>query len=394
MDIGDVSDGGFRPNHSTCKTTALFIDDIYKAMNDNNILIATYIDTMKAFDTVDHKILLEKAELYGIQGLMLKWLKNYLTDRYQCTLANNIVSDKQLITCGVPQGSVCGPLLFLIYINDLASVLEYCKVSLYADDTVIYLVNQNVNDALELVQKDLNNLSEWCTRNKLTINSKKTKYCIYGMRSNIKKSKTINTVLSLNNNILDRVCSYKYLGFILDDHLTFNKHISELCKLVSHKLYLVAKIRRYITTEACINVFKTMILSLLEYGDVIFSGTSVRNLSSIDRLFYRGLRICLNFNFTLSKEDVCNECHISTLVARRNLHLLLFMHRLKNCEKMLKISNIQTRLHQAPVFWYYKPDNERVRLNVFYRGALAWNMLPANERNMSFKDFKKAKSKL
>ena len=214
------------------------------------------------------------------------------------------------------------------------------------------------------------------------------------MRSNIKKSKTINTVLSLNNNILDRVCSYKYLGFILDDHLTFNKHISELCKLVSHKLYLLAKIRRYITTEACINVFKTMILSLLEYGDVIFSGTSVRNLSSIDRLFYRGLRICLNFNFTLSKEDVCNECHISTLGARRNLHLLLFMHRFKNCEKMLKISNIQTRLHQAPVFWYYKPDNERVRLNVFYRGALAWNMLPANERNMSFKDFKKAKSKL
>ena len=146
--ILDERQGGFRPNHSTCKTTALFTDDIYKAMNINKVLIATYIDAMKAFDTVDRKILLEKAELYGIQGLMLKWLKNYLTERYQCTLANNIVSNKQLITCGVPQGSVCGPLLFLIYINDLASVLEYCKVSLYADDTVIYLASQNVNDAL------------------------------------------------------------------------------------------------------------------------------------------------------------------------------------------------------------------------------------------------------
>ena len=176
------------------------------------------------------------------------------------------------------------------------------------------------------------------------------------MRSNIKKSKTINTVLSLNNNILDRVCLYKYLGFILDNHFTFNKHITELCKLVSHKLYLLAKIRRYITTEACINVFKTMILSLLEYDDVIFAGTSVRNFSSIDLLFFRGLRICLNFNFTLSKEYVCNECHISTLSARRNLHLLLIMHRFKDFEKMLKISNIQTRLHQAPVFWYYKPS--------------------------------------
>ena len=240
--------------------------------------------------------------------------------------------------------------MFLIYINDIANVLDYCKVSLYADDTVIYIDHNDVSEAMELVQNDLNNLSKWCERNKLTINSKKTKYCIYGMKSNIKKSKTIHTVLSLNNNILDRVCSYKYLGFILDDHLTFNKHISELCKIVSHKLYLLAKIRRYITTEACINVFKTMILSLIEYGDVIFAGTSSRNLNNIDRLFYRGLRICLNFNFALTKNDVCYECHILTLGARRHLHLLLFMHRFKDCENLLKLPNIRTRLHQAPVF--------------------------------------------
>ena len=209
------------------------------------------------------------------------------------------------------------------------------------------------------------------------------------MRSNVKKSKTINTVLSLNNNILDRVCSYKYLGFILDDHLTFNKHIAELCKIVSHKLYLLAKIRRYITVEACITVFKTMILSLLEYGDIVFAGTSLENLNKIDRLFYCGLRICLNYNFSLSKDEVCNECHISTLSARRNLHLLLFIHHHKDCDYLLKTSNIRTRLHQAPVFWNYKPNNERVRLNVFYRGALTWNSLPANERNLDFKEFKK-----
>ena len=214
------------------------------------------------------------------------------------------------------------------------------------------------------------------------------------MRSNVKKSKTINTVLSLNNSILDRVCSYKYLGFILDDHLTFNKHIAELCKIVSHKLYMLAKIRRYLTTEACINVFKTMILSLLEYWDIVFAGTSSENLNKLDRLFYRGLRICMNFNFNLSKDDVCRECHISTLNIRRNLHLLLFMHRLKTCDNLLKKSNVRTRLHIAPVFWYYKPNNEKVRLNIFYRGALAWNSLPATERNLDFNEFKKTKCKV
>ena len=126
-----------------------------------------------------------------------------------------------------------------------------------------------MQSALEMLQRDLDSLANWCVTNKLTINSKKTKYCIYGMRSNVKKSKSIDTVLSLNNNILDRVCSYEYLGFILDYHLTYNKHISELCKVVSHKLYMLAKIRRYFTTEACIHVFKTMILSLLEYGDIV-----------------------------------------------------------------------------------------------------------------------------
>ena len=283
---------------------------------------------------------------------MLEWLRNYFTERYQCTIANNIISDKKLITCGVPQGSVCGPLLFLIYINDISKVLKNCKVSLYADDTVIYKTHDNVNVAIELLQCHLNHLSSWCTRNKLTINSKKNKYCIYGMRSNVKKSKSIHTVLSLDNNILDIVCSYKYLGCILDDHLTYDKHIAEFCKIVSHKLYLLAKIRKYIlTTEACITVFKSMILSLLEYGDIVFSGTSCDNLNKIDRLFYRGLRICLNFDFTLSKDNVCKECNISTLDARRKLHLLLFMHRHKECANLLKTPNVRTRLHQAPVFW-------------------------------------------
>ena len=172
--ILDERQGGFRPSHSTCITTAHCINDIYKAMNNNKILIATYIDAMKAFDTVDHQILLQKAEYYGIKGDTLSWLRNYLTERYQCTISNNVISDTKLITCGVPQGSVCGPLLFLLYINDIAKVLDHCKVSLYADDTVIYVAHDNVNSALELLQGDLNNLSSWCTRNKLTINSRKT----------------------------------------------------------------------------------------------------------------------------------------------------------------------------------------------------------------------------
>ena len=131
----DPKQGGFRPGHSTISTTAFYINDIYDAMNKNEHTISVYIDAMKAFDTVNHEILLNKIEFFGILGKNARWIKSYLSNRKQCTYANNILSDEKLVTCGVPQGSVCGPLLFLLYMNDISKVLDKCKVSLYADDT-------------------------------------------------------------------------------------------------------------------------------------------------------------------------------------------------------------------------------------------------------------------
>ena len=151
-----------------------------------------------------------------------------------------------------------------------------------------------------------------------------------------------------------------------------------MCNLVSHKLYLLSRIRRYITTDACINIFKTMVLSVLEYGDTIYSGTSINNLNKIDKLFYRGLRICTGNDVYHSKEELCNECKLASLAKRRDLHLLLFMHKQSDNNILLKPCTIGTRLHAAPVFDQYKPSNERVRLNILYRGAMLWNGLPAS----------------
>ena len=169
-------------------------------------------------------------------------------------------------------------------------------------------------------------LNEWCNNNKLTINCKKTKYCMYGMRSIVKKSKKIDTILSLNNTVLEKVCSYKYLGFILDNQLNFNKHIKEMTNIITHKLYLLSRIRKYLTKNACTMIFKTMILSLIEYGDVLYTGSTQQNLNKIVNLFYRGLRICENSN-VVTKDTLCTNCHIAPLETRRIFHLLLFIHK-------------------------------------------------------------------
>ena len=384
----DERQGGFRPNHSTISTTSFFINDLYTAMNNNEATIAVYIDAMKAFDTVNHEILLGKLQYFGIKGKSANWLKEYLSNRKQCTNANGIVSDLKPITCGVPQGSVCGPLLFLLYINDITKSLKKCKVSLYADDTVLYYSSNNLRQAMSTVQNDLIELSNWCSTNKLTINCKKTKYCVYGMRSIVKKSKNVDMLLSLNNIILERVCSYKYLGFILDDQLNFNKHVIEIIKTVSHKLYLLSRIRRYLNKKACTIIFKTMVLSIMEYGDIIYAGTSKANLDKIDKLFYRGLRICDANNTAISKNQLCDDCDIVPLEKRRDVHLLLFMHKQSHKTELLKKIKARTRLHDAPVFMTYKPSNEKARQNVLYRGANAWNLLSSSERNCNFNDFK------
>ena len=389
----DHRQGGFRPKHSTARTFSHFVNDLYAAMNNNKFTIAVFIDAMKAFDTVNHSILLKKMSKMGITGKLHDWIKNYLTSRYQRTLTNNVISNQKLITCGVPQGSVLGPLLFIIYINDISKAIKNSKVSPYADDTVIYISHSDYLSAVHLIQSDLDSVHIWCDRNKLTINCKKTKFCLYGMRFLIRKGKTLDLKLSLNNQILEQVCSYKYLGLILDEQLNYNKHIKELKKLVSHKLYLMSKVRKYITESACINIFKTMVLSLIKYCDIIYAGSSQGNLLKIDNLFYRGLRICNNNQAYFTKQDLISNCKIAPLKDRRLSHLLVFMCKEKENISLLKIPKFQTRLHLAPVFKTYKPNNEKARANVIYRGAIEWNNIPAIERNLNCDEFKKRQKK-
>ena len=184
--------GGFRKGRSTVITETELTDDIGMGLNNNEYTIACFIDLRKAFDTVNHKILLNKLQNFGLHKNTISWLENYLSQRYQTCFANNVNSTPRLLKCGVPKGSILGPLLFLLYINDIDYNLSNTNVKLYADDTVIYSTKKEEAIAYENVERDLKNLMNWCGNNQLTVNIKKTKLVLFGTKEMLRNSRHID----------------------------------------------------------------------------------------------------------------------------------------------------------------------------------------------------------
>ena len=186
------------------------------------------------------------------------------------------------ITCGVPQGSILGPLLFLLYVNDMPDVVKDSSIYLYADDTVLLNYGKNVINVKNDMQRDLGKIASWCGRNKLSLNIKKTKNMLFGSRHKLKRTKCDK--LLINDAKLEFVSQYKYLGVMLDSNLAFTKHLNNVIRIVSHKINLLAKVRRYLDNRASLEIYKTMILPYFDYGDILFMKSQKHLLSKLDHL--------------------------------------------------------------------------------------------------------------
>ena len=193
----------------------------------------------------------------------------------------------------------------------------------------------------------------------------------------------------LQNDVLQRTPNYKYLGVYIDAHLNFNSHVDKCCKIVSHKLYLLSKIRQFITTDACTKIFKSMIIPLFDYGDVIYTGTSDKNLSNLQKLQNRGLRICLNNQIYVSRIQLHQSCKVSPLKLRRICNLRKYMFRQKKNQEIVIQREIRTRRHDAVIFETNRPNIELFKKSTIYRGIIDWNNLPVYIRNIeTYDEFK------
>ena len=170
---------GFQPQRSTIDAIAKFTSNVALSTENKDTTMAVFLDLSKAFDTIDHNILLDKLNYYGIRGLALEWFRNYLSNRTQFVSYKGNNSGFQNVTCGVPQGSVLGPLLFILYTNDLPNVLKHSKCILFADDTTIFQTSHNLTYLRECIEYDMGCLSDWFRANKLSLNVQKTQFVVF-----------------------------------------------------------------------------------------------------------------------------------------------------------------------------------------------------------------------
>ena len=194
---------GFREKHSTVQAVTELYFDIIDSWENKQYTLATFLDLSKAFDTIDHKILINKLHFYGVRGVALSWFQSYLSERKHFIQYKSYTSPKSSIVCGVPQGSILGPLLFIIYTNDLPNCLKYSKCILYADDTTVYFSSSNLSKSYDSLNYDLNNLTDWFRANKLSLNVGKAMYLLF--RNKHENTSTNNYNLNIGPQIIKRV---------------------------------------------------------------------------------------------------------------------------------------------------------------------------------------------
>jgi len=233
---------GFRNNHSTIQAITELVGNILKGFDKKEVTLSIFLDLSKAFDTIDHSILLNKLEHYGIRGLPLQWLKSYLSGRRHYVEYKGVKSDLMSVSCGVPQGSVLGPLLFIIYTNDLANVSKLISTILFADDTTLYCTGKDLNILVNNVNRSLIDVVDWFRANKLSLNICKTNFILFHSR-NMDMSQT-NIDLVMGDIHIERVNNGKFLGMILDNLLEWQSHICSLESKMSKQLYILNKVKK------------------------------------------------------------------------------------------------------------------------------------------------------
>ena len=371
---------GFRKDHSTTYLMLDLFDEIYTSKSQNKRPAIVFLDIKKAFDTVNHNILIEKLKHYGVDGLALNWFKSFLSDRMQKTKIGCKVSQLNRIICGVPQGSILGPVLFCIFINDLPFACKNCIPYLFADDGALYF-NDITRGDYENIKQEIKSVFRWLQANGLALNHNKTKFIVF---DSYPDQDAILTRVALDLTLVICECkTQKYLGLIVDNKLTFYDHIEYIKKKVSKRIGAMYRSKSLLPLKFRKMFANALMLPQFDYLDIIWSRTFKYRLKELDTLYKKVAKIALDVDIRESSTEVYKNMAWLPLHLRRQLHLSTYMYRIinENCPNHFteKFSYISGGSRDGVSCNLYTKKSKSHK-EFFYLGAKAWNILPQTLR--------------
>ena len=369
---------GFRKKRSTNDAVQNFTEAIYDALNGKKHNISILIDLKSAFDTVNHHILLKKLELYGIRGNCLLWFQSYLRDRKFKVGINKKFSSIHTSNIGIPQGSILGPLLFIIYNNDLPLVSNILKTTLFADDTNFSIEHKNYDILIPTLNSELRKITNWTAANRLTINTSKTEMLFFSNRHNVI---TNDEQVNLNNEWIKFVNHARFLGVIIDDKTNFRYHINLVTKKLSKHAGILYKIRNSLTMPAKLTYYNSFILPYLNFNIIHWGNTNEVHLQPLVKMQKRIIRNICNADFLEHTTPLFFRLKLLKLCDISKFHACLDTHSKLQQGFYQSRHGLQTRYRNLAVPKFHRLT--RTQQSITFNGPLYWNQLPEEIRTIS-----------
>lgn len=383
---------GFRQGRSTELALTRTFEIITNGLENNMNTLGVFLDFKKAFDTVDHSILLAKMYRYGFRGVSQMWFKNYLEDRVQCVRYDNCLSEEAVLSCGVPQGSTLGPLLFLIYINDLPNIMPNATTIMFADDTSIFLSDKDFLPVINELNNVLGNVYTWLCANKVALNISKTKAMLFSHQ----KLRDTDVPILINNQGVEFVEETTFLGLVVDNKLTWSRHIDSVAKKLSKSIGLLYKAKEVLRKASLISLYKSLVYPLLTYCNTLYGNAAVTHLNRLHVLQKKCIRIICNLPYRAHTTQYFRSLKLLNIYQLNDYLVSLFVYKCLN------------GYYPAELFKYFRQKRttglrnsnqlqepvilkEVCRKHIQYNGVKLWNnLLQARFKcNVSIGIFKK-----